>query len=349
MNFERAYNVLLDLVLLVLPLAILTATYSMITMTLSRGMRLEKAQRNKARKGSRKGSRRSKKWKRRAKGEPGATVRGTVEGEQYLKDISKRNLYYSNTWVSRSKMNVGGVSEVYLERNGSTATRCCRKRTEDEEPRDRWHLRRARYGGATTEDDESDDSEPEEDEGELRRSDAERSLRSKRRVIRMLFVLVLEFFVCWTPLHALNTAASFFGAHAVYSGIGGYPMVAACHLLAYCSSCCNPITYGFMNTRFRQAFLGAFGCQRKKPKGQIDLDRLRSSKSIKVSSRKVDVTSPAFALAYSRGEDPSAIRPLNGVDDCNDSLSEYMPPLLETKCIDETREGLKGVLVDKDR
>lgn len=36
--------------------------------------------------------------------------------------------------------------------------------------------------------------------------------------------------------------------------------IALVQLLAYLSSCCNPITYCFMNEKFRNAFLSAFGC-----------------------------------------------------------------------------------------
>ncbi|KAF0298881.1 Cholecystokinin receptor type A [Amphibalanus amphitrite] len=71
---------------------------------------------------------------------------------------------------------------------------------------------------------------------------AERSLASKRRVIKMLFVVVLEFFVCWTPVYVINTVS-------LYD-------------FRYCSACCNPITYCFMNSGFRQSFLAAFGCRK---------------------------------------------------------------------------------------
>uniref|UniRef100_A0A182MNU7 G-protein coupled receptors family 1 profile domain-containing protein n=1 Tax=Anopheles culicifacies TaxID=139723 RepID=A0A182MNU7_9DIPT len=40
--------------------------------------------------------------------------------------------------------------------------------------------------------------------------------------------------------------------------------IALVQLMAYISSCCNPITYCFMNRRFRQAFLGIFSCYRNR-------------------------------------------------------------------------------------
>ncbi|KAH6936582.1 hypothetical protein HPB50_019285 [Hyalomma asiaticum] len=85
-----------------------------------------------------------------------------------------------------------------------------------------------------------------------------KSRASKRRVIRMLSVLVLEFFVCWTPLYVLHTW-TVFDAHAAYSRVPAGAF-AAVHLLAYVSSCCNPITYCFMHDKYRQAFRTVLAC-----------------------------------------------------------------------------------------
>ena len=73
----------------------------------------------------------------------------------------------------------------------------------------------------------------------------------------MLFVVVLEFFVCWTPLYVINTLALFW-PHLVYRGKIGYKMISFCQLLAYTSGCCNPITYCFMNKGFRNSFIRLF-------------------------------------------------------------------------------------------
>lgn len=85
-----------------------------------------------------------------------------------------------------------------------------------------------------------------------------KSMESKKKVIRMLFVLVAEFFVCWTPLYVMNTWY-LFDSDAVYNHIGPFGVVLI-QLLAYISSCCNPITYCFMNRKFRQAFIKVFQC-----------------------------------------------------------------------------------------
>lgn len=93
------------------------------------------------------------------------------------------------------------------------------------------------------------------------RTNAEKSLQNKKRVIQMLFVVVLEFFICWTPLYVINTIA-LFNPHIVYQTLG-YTTITYFQLLAYSSSCCNPITYCFMNRGFRKAFLNLFRCFKK--------------------------------------------------------------------------------------
>uniref|UniRef100_A0A1I8NW54 G-protein coupled receptors family 1 profile domain-containing protein n=1 Tax=Stomoxys calcitrans TaxID=35570 RepID=A0A1I8NW54_STOCA len=90
----------------------------------------------------------------------------------------------------------------------------------------------------------------------LRRNNIAKNLESKKRVVKMLSVLVLEFFICWTPLYVINTVAMYIGS-AIYEYID-YKSISALQLLAYSSSCCNPITYCFMNANFRRAFLDTF-------------------------------------------------------------------------------------------
>ncbi|XP_071055861.1 cholecystokinin receptor type A-like [Onthophagus taurus] len=94
----------------------------------------------------------------------------------------------------------------------------------------------------------------------IRSNYMDKSIEAKKKVIRMLFVIVAEFFVCWAPLHIINTWYVFYPA-AVYQYVGSTG-ISLVQLLAYISSCCNPITYCFMNRKFRQAFLGVFHCCR---------------------------------------------------------------------------------------
>ena len=76
----------------------------------------------------------------------------------------------------------------------------------------------------------------------------------------MLFVVVAEFFICWTPMYVLQTWFVFDDAGAVkYISAGAMNLV---HLLGFASTCCHPITYGFMNASFRRGFVAVF-CRRK--------------------------------------------------------------------------------------
>lgn len=77
----------------------------------------------------------------------------------------------------------------------------------------------------------------------------------------MLFVVVLEFFLCWTPLYIINTIA-LFEPRIIYQNLG-YTAISFLQLMAYSSSCCNPITYCFMSHGFRKAFLNLFRCFRQ--------------------------------------------------------------------------------------
>lgn len=103
----------------------------------------------------------------------------------------------------------------------------------------------------------------------LRRSNPAKSLLNKRRVIKMLFVVVIEFFICWTPLYVINTIALYY-PKAVYQNLG-ITAISFFQLLAYSSSCCNPITYCFMNIGFRKAFLNLFRCFRHEPGRRISV------------------------------------------------------------------------------
>lgn len=140
-------------------------------------------------------------------------------------------------------MRVAGDHEVYMGLNGNARTRRHSSMRASGRGRPRA-LQQEHSNGSNI----------------LRRTNAEKNLLSKKRVIQMLFVLVLEFFLCWTPLYVINTIA-LFDNMAVYSGLG-YTGISFFQLLAYSSSCCNPITYCFMNASFRKSFLNVFGCRR---------------------------------------------------------------------------------------
>ncbi|XP_067141357.1 cholecystokinin receptor-like isoform X2 [Centruroides vittatus] len=94
------------------------------------------------------------------------------------------------------------------------------------------------------------------DNGDMRTNNIQHRLAVKNRVIRMLFVVVLEYFICWTPVYVINTV-SVYVSGSVYDSLGQCG-ISFFHLLSYTSSCCNPLTYCFVNKNFRREFLQTF-------------------------------------------------------------------------------------------
>ncbi|XP_029056380.1 tachykinin-like peptides receptor 99D isoform X1 [Osmia bicornis bicornis] len=82
------------------------------------------------------------------------------------------------------------------------------------------------------------------------------SIRSKRRVVKMMIVVVVIFAVCWLPFHVYFIIVSYFPEitnkpyiQEVFLGI---------YWLAMSNSMYNPIIYCWMNSRFRRGFARFF-------------------------------------------------------------------------------------------
>lgn len=92
----------------------------------------------------------------------------------------------------------------------------------------------------------------------LRHSNFHSSVANRKRVIKMLVVVVMEYFICWTPLYVLNTwkIVSYETIHNKVSYLGWNTVL----LLAYSSSFIHPITYCFLNKNFRKGFVTVFKC-----------------------------------------------------------------------------------------
>uniref|UniRef100_UPI00398F2D54 cholecystokinin receptor type A n=1 Tax=Pristiophorus japonicus TaxID=55135 RepID=UPI00398F2D54 len=96
----------------------------------------------------------------------------------------------------------------------------------------------------------------------VRSNSSAANLMAKKRVIRMLIVIVIMFFICWTPIFCANAWRAFDKVSADRL-LSGTP-ISFIHLLSYTSACVNPIIYCFMNKRFRMAFLATFTCSTKR-------------------------------------------------------------------------------------
>lgn len=86
---------------------------------------------------------------------------------------------------------------------------------------------------------------------------ATQELANEHKATRVLAVVFVCFFVCWTPFFIINFIAGFCGQRCALP-----PWVGSLFLwLGYVSSTINPIIYTVFNKRFRQAFVRIIRCQ----------------------------------------------------------------------------------------
>ncbi|MCP9261021.1 BMA-CKR-1 [Dirofilaria immitis] len=117
----------------------------------------------------------------------------------------------------------------------------------------------------------------------LRSNRQEKIIEAKRRVIRMLIIIVIAFVICWTPSFIwwlIVRTADLVRIHLWNRRVNTYIT-----LLTHISACANPITYCFMNERFRKNIsMYLWGCtyqtykeplQGKSPPNQYALRRVK--------------------------------------------------------------------------
>ncbi|XP_052863309.1 tachykinin-like peptides receptor 99D [Anopheles cruzii] len=84
------------------------------------------------------------------------------------------------------------------------------------------------------------------------------NIKSKRRVVKMMMIVVIIFAVCWLPFHFYFIITSY------YPELTKKPYIQEVYLaiywLAMSNSMYNPIIYCWMNSRFRRGFQQFFRC-----------------------------------------------------------------------------------------
>ncbi|XP_071964476.1 G-protein coupled receptor 54-like [Antedon mediterranea] len=95
----------------------------------------------------------------------------------------------------------------------------------------------------------------------------ERSIRRKRKITRMVFIVVLLFAVCWAPNHIVIMLETFWPSDEFYRSIEMFKIATSLKLfslcLSYSNSCCNPIVYAFATDSFKKHFKRIVGfCQK---------------------------------------------------------------------------------------
>ncbi|XP_036139814.1 cholecystokinin receptor isoform X2 [Monomorium pharaonis] len=262
---ERAYNLFLDGTLLLIPLLLMSLAYSLIAIKLWRGLKLEIRQTSTC-------------TRRLARTESNATIRGSSYNNNNDRDARTTMVFDACGPTSRSRRSFSSSSRHFQGASQGAPSRVRLPRTvvsrvlpgkchgTDLSQTSRIQIQ-ANGSGCLTRGTKDIANEDQQDlpcrltrQQVIRSNYMGKSIEAKKKVIRMLFVIVLEFFVCWAPLHVINTWY-LFAPELVYSVVGSTG-ISLVQLLAYVSSCCNPITYCFMNRKFRQAFLGLFDCHR---------------------------------------------------------------------------------------
>ena len=83
------------------------------------------------------------------------------------------------------------------------------------------------------------------------------SLRSKKRVTRMVVMVVVIFALCWLPINIILTI-QYFGTYPETIAFVGLQIASNC--IAYMNSCVNPLLYAFLSDNFRKSFRKLLCC-----------------------------------------------------------------------------------------
>ncbi|XP_013787480.1 cholecystokinin receptor type A-like [Limulus polyphemus] len=242
---ERAFNLCLDIVLLVVPLFVMTLTYSCVVCTLYQGIKLEEL------------------------GHSDESNPNLNAGQPCL--TSEKHPLTRSRVVRRKEPSKGSITDRIRPRDNAEWLSMENLSPKDDRPHTML--------GSFFRQDKTKSGHILCPKTNIKKTEEE-----KRKVVKMLFVVVLEFFICWTPLYVINTW-SLYDHQSLYSKVGP-DTISAIQLLAYTSSCCNPITYCFMHNKFRHALLAIFGLKKvRRPSQASDLATLNSGFSLRNSTR----------------------------------------------------------------
>lgn len=81
--------------------------------------------------------------------------------------------------------------------------------------------------------------------------------RHRRKALKLLIVIIVEFFLCWTPLFIYNTFGTF--DKEFYRKMPTI-LIDVILLFSFASPLCNPLTYYFMSKRYRSVLYAYLSC-----------------------------------------------------------------------------------------
>ncbi|XP_072167150.1 G-protein coupled receptor 54-like [Diadema setosum] len=110
-----------------------------------------------------------------------------------------------------------------------------------------------------------------------------RSLRRKKKITRMVFIVVFLFALCWAPMHTINLWLYSDSDH--YNNHVKSEVYTLCLGLAYANSCVNPFVYAFTTTSFKKYFKKFFWpCWRGKARENISVSISMKTKSERLTA-----------------------------------------------------------------
>ncbi|KAI9584997.1 hypothetical protein GQX74_006892 [Glossina fuscipes] len=111
------------------------------------------------------------------------------------------------------------------------------------------------------------------------------SQRGRKRVTRLVVVLVITFALLWLPIQLILLLKALNLYHATTKLKVVLQIVA--QLLAYTSSCINPVLYAFLSDNFRKAFHKAINCSKQEKCVSTTLPPLRKTSCSRTSTTGV--------------------------------------------------------------
>ena len=118
------------------------------------------------------------------------------------------------------------------------------------------------------------------------RNQSAESMRSKRRVTRMVIIVVVIFAICWMPVN-IRFLIHYFGTYPDTEEFVILQITFNC--FAYMNSCVNPFLYAFLSDNFRKSFIRLLCCKKQYQGTKLELEKT-TAKGLEPISRTYTTT-----------------------------------------------------------
>ena len=97
--------------------------------------------------------------------------------------------------------------------------------------------------------------------------------KSKKRITKLVFIVVVTFALCWFPIHCVHFISEFVQPRKTFAL---YVFKIVAHCFSYVNSALNPIIYSFMSDSFKECVKNSF-CFHDQEAGELASDNNNSS------------------------------------------------------------------------